>query len=90
MPFISYKPIYGVILSQGGPHRVSVLDERDPFRFRHMISTDALQVRNLPSKYWCTVLILFPQLYSSCFKKEHNAFNIIKALMTLDKTAFGY
>lgn len=33
----------------GGPHRVSVLDERDPFRFRHMISTDALQVRNLPN-----------------------------------------
>ncbi|XP_073672136.1 rho guanine nucleotide exchange factor TIAM1 isoform X2 [Paramisgurnus dabryanus] len=33
----------------GGSHRASVLDERDPFRFRHMISTDALQVRNLPN-----------------------------------------
>uniref|UniRef100_A0A8C1U2Y9 TIAM Rac1 associated GEF 1a n=1 Tax=Cyprinus carpio TaxID=7962 RepID=A0A8C1U2Y9_CYPCA len=35
--------------SLGGSHRASILDERDPFRFRHMISTDALQVRNLPS-----------------------------------------
>ncbi|KAK7120504.1 hypothetical protein R3I94_020493 [Phoxinus phoxinus] len=33
----------------GVSHRASVLDERDPFRFRHMISTDALQVRNLPN-----------------------------------------
>uniref|UniRef100_A0A8C1GL35 TIAM Rac1 associated GEF 1a n=1 Tax=Cyprinus carpio TaxID=7962 RepID=A0A8C1GL35_CYPCA len=33
----------------GGSHRASILDERDPFRFRHMISTDALQVRNLPN-----------------------------------------
>lgn len=33
----------------GGSHRASVLDERDPFRFRHMISIDALQVRNLPN-----------------------------------------
>ncbi|KAG1928466.1 T-lymphoma invasion and metastasis-inducing protein [Pimephales promelas] len=33
----------------GGSHRASVLEERDPFRFRHMISTDALQVRNLPN-----------------------------------------
>ncbi|XP_051972119.1 rho guanine nucleotide exchange factor TIAM1 [Xyrauchen texanus] len=33
----------------GGSHRASVLDERDLFRFRHMISTDALQVRNLPN-----------------------------------------
>ncbi|XP_066507140.1 rho guanine nucleotide exchange factor TIAM1 isoform X1 [Hoplias malabaricus] len=29
----------------GTSHRASVFDERDPFRFRHMISTDALQVR---------------------------------------------
>ncbi|XP_045063885.1 rho guanine nucleotide exchange factor TIAM1 [Coregonus clupeaformis] len=29
----------------GGSHRASVSDDRDPFRFRHMISTDALQVR---------------------------------------------
>ncbi|KAM3874739.1 rho guanine nucleotide exchange factor TIAM1-like [Diretmus argenteus] len=30
----------------GGSHRVSVSsEEKDPFRFRHMISTDALQVR---------------------------------------------
>uniref|UniRef100_A0A671PFU0 T-lymphoma invasion and metastasis-inducing protein 1-like n=1 Tax=Sinocyclocheilus anshuiensis TaxID=1608454 RepID=A0A671PFU0_9TELE len=33
----------------GGSHRASILDERDPFRFRHMISTDTLQVRNLPN-----------------------------------------
>ncbi|KAJ8280115.1 hypothetical protein GJAV_G00050710 [Gymnothorax javanicus] len=33
----------------GGSHRASVSDERDPFRFRHMISTDALQVRALAS-----------------------------------------
>ncbi|KAG9351760.1 hypothetical protein JZ751_023011 [Albula glossodonta] len=32
---------------QGGSHRASMSDERDPFRFRHMISTDALQVRSL-------------------------------------------
>uniref|UniRef100_A0A665V0H3 TIAM Rac1 associated GEF 1b n=1 Tax=Echeneis naucrates TaxID=173247 RepID=A0A665V0H3_ECHNA len=34
----------------GGSHRVSVSsDEKDPFRFRHMIPTDALQVRSLGS-----------------------------------------
>ncbi|CAK6969114.1 rho guanine nucleotide exchange factor TIAM1-like [Scomber scombrus] len=31
----------------GGSHRVSVSDEKDPFRFRHMIATDSLQVRAL-------------------------------------------
>ncbi|XP_028275679.1 T-lymphoma invasion and metastasis-inducing protein 1-like isoform X1 [Parambassis ranga] len=32
----------------GGSHRVSVSsDDKDPFRFRHMIPTDALQVRSL-------------------------------------------
>ncbi|XP_067113361.1 rho guanine nucleotide exchange factor TIAM1-like isoform X1 [Osmerus mordax] len=31
----------------GASHRASVSDERDPFRFRHMISTDSLQVRAL-------------------------------------------
>ncbi|AWO98710.1 putative T-lymphoma invasion and metastasis-inducing protein 1 [Scophthalmus maximus] len=32
----------------GGSHRVSVSsDEKDPFRFRHMIPTNALQVRSL-------------------------------------------
>ncbi|XP_056139199.1 rho guanine nucleotide exchange factor TIAM1-like [Lampris incognitus] len=32
----------------GGSHKVSVSsEEKDPFRFRHMISTDALQVRAL-------------------------------------------
>ncbi|XP_076876233.1 rho guanine nucleotide exchange factor TIAM1 isoform X2 [Brachyhypopomus gauderio] len=29
----------------GASHRVSVSDERDPFRFRYLISADALQVR---------------------------------------------
>ncbi|XP_059369857.1 rho guanine nucleotide exchange factor TIAM1 isoform X2 [Carassius carassius] len=34
----------------GGSHRASVSgDEKDPFRFRHMIPTDALQVRTLSS-----------------------------------------
>ncbi|XP_036380069.1 T-lymphoma invasion and metastasis-inducing protein 1 isoform X1 [Megalops cyprinoides] len=33
----------------GGSHRASMSDERVPFRFRHMISTDALQVRTLAS-----------------------------------------
>ncbi|XP_041128032.1 T-lymphoma invasion and metastasis-inducing protein 1-like isoform X1 [Polyodon spathula] len=33
----------------GASHRASISDERDPFRFRHMISTDALQVRALAS-----------------------------------------
>lgn len=46
--YIAYSNSF--FFSQGGSHRASVLDERDPFRFRHMISTDALQVRNLPSK----------------------------------------
>lgn len=33
---------------QGASHRVSISsDEKDPFRFRHMIPTDALQVRSL-------------------------------------------
>ncbi|XP_047463292.1 rho guanine nucleotide exchange factor TIAM1 isoform X2 [Mugil cephalus] len=31
----------------GGSHRVSVTDDKDPFRFRHMIATDSLQVRAL-------------------------------------------
>uniref|UniRef100_A0A667WV66 TIAM Rac1 associated GEF 1 n=1 Tax=Myripristis murdjan TaxID=586833 RepID=A0A667WV66_9TELE len=31
----------------GGSHRASVTDDKDPFRFRHMISTDSLQVRAL-------------------------------------------
>uniref|UniRef100_A0A4W6FXJ6 TIAM Rac1 associated GEF 1 n=1 Tax=Lates calcarifer TaxID=8187 RepID=A0A4W6FXJ6_LATCA len=31
----------------GGSHRVSVSDDKDPFRFRHMIATDSLQVRAL-------------------------------------------
>ncbi|KAL4608586.1 T-lymphoma invasion and metastasis-inducing protein 1 [Arapaima gigas] len=31
----------------GTSHRTSVFDEKDPFRFRYMISTDALQVRTL-------------------------------------------
>ncbi|XP_066555933.1 rho guanine nucleotide exchange factor TIAM1 isoform X1 [Amia ocellicauda] len=33
----------------GASHRASIADEKDPFRFRHMISTDALQVRPLVS-----------------------------------------
>ncbi|XP_041807857.1 T-lymphoma invasion and metastasis-inducing protein 1-like isoform X1 [Chelmon rostratus] len=31
----------------GGSHRASVTDDKDPFRFRHMIATDSLQVRAL-------------------------------------------
>uniref|UniRef100_A0A8C4HJA0 T-lymphoma invasion and metastasis-inducing protein 1 n=1 Tax=Dicentrarchus labrax TaxID=13489 RepID=A0A8C4HJA0_DICLA len=31
----------------GGSHRASVSDDKDPFRFRHMIATDSLQVRTL-------------------------------------------
>ncbi|KPP65918.1 T-lymphoma invasion and metastasis-inducing protein 1-like, partial [Scleropages formosus] len=34
---------------EGGSHRGSTSDEKDPFRFRYMIATDALQVRSLPS-----------------------------------------
>uniref|UniRef100_H3CX54 TIAM Rac1 associated GEF 1 n=1 Tax=Tetraodon nigroviridis TaxID=99883 RepID=H3CX54_TETNG len=33
----------------GASHRASVADEKDPFRFRHMIATDSLQVRTLAS-----------------------------------------
>uniref|UniRef100_A0A673WLL6 TIAM Rac1 associated GEF 1 n=1 Tax=Salmo trutta TaxID=8032 RepID=A0A673WLL6_SALTR len=38
-----------VCVSQGGSHRVSSVssDDKDPFHFRHMISTDTLQVRAL-------------------------------------------
>ncbi|KAF6122146.1 TIAM Rac1 associated GEF 1 [Phyllostomus discolor] len=32
-----------------GPHRLSIYEEWDPFRFRHMIPTDALQVRAVAS-----------------------------------------
>lgn len=32
-----------------GSHRLSIYEEWDPFRFRHMIPTEALQVRALPS-----------------------------------------
>ncbi|KAM9348065.1 rho guanine nucleotide exchange factor TIAM1-like [Symphorus nematophorus] len=31
----------------GASHRASVSDDKDPFRFRHMIATDSLQVRTL-------------------------------------------
>ncbi|XP_075450018.1 rho guanine nucleotide exchange factor TIAM1-like isoform X2 [Ascaphus truei] len=31
----------------GGSHRASIFEDRDPFRFRHMIPTEALQVRTL-------------------------------------------
>ncbi|XP_054433805.1 rho guanine nucleotide exchange factor TIAM1 [Pteronotus mesoamericanus] len=33
----------------GGPHRLSIYEEWDPFRFRHMIPTEALQVRAVAS-----------------------------------------
>ncbi|XP_069492453.1 rho guanine nucleotide exchange factor TIAM1 isoform X2 [Ambystoma mexicanum] len=33
----------------GGSHRLSMIEDRDAFRFRHMISTEALQVRALTS-----------------------------------------
>ncbi|XP_048840513.1 LOW QUALITY PROTEIN: rho guanine nucleotide exchange factor TIAM1 [Brienomyrus brachyistius] len=33
----------------GSSHRTSIAEDKDPFRFRHMISTDALQVRALGS-----------------------------------------
>lgn len=36
-------------LPQVGSHRLSVYEEWDPFRFRHMIPTEALQVRALPT-----------------------------------------
>uniref|UniRef100_A0A8C5G629 TIAM Rac1 associated GEF 1b n=1 Tax=Gouania willdenowi TaxID=441366 RepID=A0A8C5G629_GOUWI len=39
-----------VICGFGGTHRVAVSsEEKDPFRFRHMIPTEALQVRSLGS-----------------------------------------
>lgn len=36
-------------LPQVGSHRLSIYEEWDPFRFRHMIPTEALQVRALPT-----------------------------------------
>lgn len=39
---------YSLDRLQGGSHRASVSsDDKDPFRFRHMIPTDTLQVRSL-------------------------------------------
>ncbi|KAK1800396.1 hypothetical protein P4O66_005633 [Electrophorus voltai] len=40
-----YKDCSKLKKKLGASHRVSVTEERDPFRFRHMISADALQVR---------------------------------------------
>lgn len=34
---------------QGGSHRASIYEDWDPFRFRHMIPLEALQVRALAS-----------------------------------------
>lgn len=42
--------IQPVSFFQGGTHRATVSDDKDPFRFRHMISTDSLQVRSLASR----------------------------------------
>uniref|UniRef100_A0A3Q3VYF4 Uncharacterized protein n=1 Tax=Mola mola TaxID=94237 RepID=A0A3Q3VYF4_MOLML len=39
----------------GGSHRSSVTDEKDPFRFRHMIATDSLQVRALANSEGTTL-----------------------------------
>jgi hypothetical protein len=45
---------HSAALPQVGSHRLSIYEEWDPFRFRHMIPTEALQVRALPSagKHW--------------------------------------
>lgn len=43
--------IWPVSIFQGASHRGSGGDEKDPIRFRHMIATDSLQVRTLPSEY---------------------------------------
>uniref|UniRef100_A0A671PEU6 T-lymphoma invasion and metastasis-inducing protein 1-like n=1 Tax=Sinocyclocheilus anshuiensis TaxID=1608454 RepID=A0A671PEU6_9TELE len=41
----------------GGSHRASVSgEEKDPFRFRHMIPTDALQVRTLSNTAVCEII----------------------------------
>ncbi|KAG7999728.1 T-lymphoma invasion and metastasis-inducing protein 1, partial [Nibea albiflora] len=45
----AFAALQPVSLFQGASHRASVSDDRDPFRFRHMISTDCLQVRALPN-----------------------------------------
>lgn len=48
LKIITHYSHASVSLSQGGSHRASVSgEEKDPFRFRHMIPTDALQVRTL-------------------------------------------
>uniref|UniRef100_A0A665UPS8 T-lymphoma invasion and metastasis-inducing protein 1-like n=1 Tax=Echeneis naucrates TaxID=173247 RepID=A0A665UPS8_ECHNA len=39
----------------GGSHRASVNDDRDPFRFRHMIATDSLHVRPVANSEGTTV-----------------------------------
>lgn len=39
----------GCFSPQVGSHRLSIYEEWDPFRFRHMIPTEALQVRALPT-----------------------------------------
>ncbi|XP_034405445.1 T-lymphoma invasion and metastasis-inducing protein 1-like isoform X2 [Cyclopterus lumpus] len=42
-----YKDSYKHRKKIGVSHRASVSDDKDPFRFRHMIATDSLQVRAL-------------------------------------------
>uniref|UniRef100_G1QTK9 TIAM Rac1 associated GEF 1 n=1 Tax=Nomascus leucogenys TaxID=61853 RepID=G1QTK9_NOMLE len=40
---------FGVYQKRVGSHRLSIYEDWDPFRFRHMIPTEALQVRALAS-----------------------------------------
>lgn len=47
---VSPSHAYLHVVSQGASHRVSTTDEKDPIRFRHMIPTDDLQLRNHSSK----------------------------------------
>ncbi|KAF6720531.1 T-lymphoma invasion and metastasis-inducing protein 1 [Oryzias melastigma] len=42
---IHCKHLLPIMRCEGGTHRASVVDDRDPFRFRYMIATDSLQVR---------------------------------------------
>uniref|UniRef100_A0A667Y9H2 TIAM Rac1 associated GEF 1 n=1 Tax=Myripristis murdjan TaxID=586833 RepID=A0A667Y9H2_9TELE len=56
----------------GGSHRVNVsAEEKDPFRFRHMISTDALQVRALANAVSGNLPHYFLKTVHSILREKH-------------------
>ncbi|NXT09945.1 TIAM1 protein, partial [Prunella fulvescens] len=81
-------------LVSGGSHRASIYEEWDPFRFRHMIPLEALQVRALasagkvphlePGRAAPCVWVTLPLLYSLLFfsSPEHRK-DFLKAVHSI-------